>query len=185
MGRRPSHPQARLCGLLPVPTVRRKITWQVGPWRLPADGFPTASPDYPRLGPFSGRTFAAPRATSSPELGIGISCNGGRAMAQASRAKWPATIFLTTGLQDAVGAVLVRALRSSTIRVTDKNCGWRTAAPNTPRRPGLAKALRGLDNGWYRHILADSTLSGRRGQRYTNICSASLGADWSISAWGS
>jgi hypothetical protein len=87
MGRRPSHPQARLCGLLPVPTVRRKITWQVGPWRLPADGFPTASPDYPRLGPFSGRTFAAPRATSSPELGIGISCNGGRAMAQASSRK--------------------------------------------------------------------------------------------------
>ena len=190
MGRRPSPPKRAFAGScrcqLFVGRSRGKSArggCRLMGSRLPPRTTPDWAPSRGELSPL----LVRPRAQSL-ELGYrATAAVRWRKLARGKRprAKWPATIFLTTGLQDAVGAVLVRALRSSTIRVTDKNCGWRTAATNTPRRPGLAKALRGLDNGWYRHILADSTLSGRRGQRYTNICSASLGADWSISAWGS
>ena len=57
--------------------------------------------------------------------------------------------------------------------MTDKN--WVAVSP-------------ALDNGRYRRILVDSYVHVHClgvNATYTNVRSASLGADWSISAWGS
>ena len=144
MGRRPSHPQARRCGLLPVPTVRRKITWQVGPRRLPADGFASASPDSPDWA-LLGANFRRSWCDLEPRAWIGISCNGCRAMAQAK---------LTSSRRKAavLGSACPAGRRRSVLSDGRDRCGTQTdgaAQPkyrssqtrNFPRRGSDVRAL--------------------------------------------